>query len=67
MSSATATVAAYVVLGGLGLALQLAGMLAPDRWSTLGRVLAFALHRRSTQVGLVLVWWWLGWHEVTNR
>lgn len=67
MSSAAVTVAAYLLLAGVGAALQLAGWLAPRRWSTLQRVLAFALRRRSTQLGLVLAWWWLGWHEVTNR
>ena len=65
--TATAIVAAYLLLAALGLALQVAGIVAPDRWSTLGRVLTFALHRRSSQLGLVLVWWWVGWHLVTNR
>ena len=67
MSSATATVTAYVVLAVLGLSLQVAGVLAPDRWPTLGRVLTFALRRRSTQLGLLLAWWWVGWHLVTDR
>jgi hypothetical protein len=33
----------------------------------LGQVVTWAMRRRTTQVGLLLAWWWLGWHFVTLR
>ena len=33
----------------------------------LGQVATWAMRRRTTQVGLLLAWWWLGWHFVTLR
>jgi hypothetical protein len=30
-------------------------------------VVTWAMRRRTTQVGLILAWWWLGWHFITLR
>jgi hypothetical protein len=27
--------------------------------------LRWAIRRRSTQLGFLLAWWWLGWHYIT--
>lgn len=66
-ASALATVTAYAVLAGLALGLELLGRRQPGEYSTLGTVLTWALRRRSTQLAVVFVWWWLGWHLTTAR
>jgi len=67
MSSAAVTAGAYAAVGVLAVALQVLGVLRPARFATLGRVLTWAMRRRSTQIGLVFAWWWLGWHFLTAR
>ena len=65
--SAELTVGVYGLVGLLLGALEVAGRLRPDRFSTLSRVITWAMRRRSAQLGLLLTWWWLGWHFVTAR
>ena len=67
MSSAGVTACAYGALAVLAVGLQVLGVLRPERYPTLGRVLTWAMRRRSTQIGLVFAWWWLGWHFLTAR
>lgn len=67
VSSHAATVAAYVTVAALALGVELTALLAPRSWPRLGEVLTWALRRRSTQLGMLLLWWWLGWHWVTER
>jgi Family of unknown function (DUF6186) len=67
MSSYNATVAAYAAVLVLGVVAELVALTAPRLWAGFGQVLTWALRRRSTQLGLVLAWWWLGWHWATGR
>jgi hypothetical protein len=60
MSSRAVTIAGYVVLGGAALLLVVAGRLGVLARS--GAVLDALLARRATQLLLVLLWAWLGWH-----
>lgn len=65
--SALLTVSAYAVLAAALLALEVAGARHPERFATAGRLLTWAMRRRSTQLGILFVWWWVGWHLVTAR
>ena len=67
MNSAQVTVLLYAAVGVMLLGLEVVGRLRPEKYSAVGRVLTWAMRRRSTQLGVLLVWWWLGWHFVTNR
>jgi hypothetical protein len=67
VSSHLATLVAYAAVGLLALAVELAALLAPHSMPRFGDVVTWALRRRSTQLGLLLLWWWLGWHWVTGR
>ncbi len=67
MTSAATTATAYAAVGVLAVTLQVLGVLRPARFPTLARVLTWAMRRRSTQLGLVFAWWWLGWHFLTAR
>jgi Family of unknown function (DUF6186) len=60
MSSRAVTIAGYVVLGGAALLLVVAGRLGLLARSV--AVLDALLARRATQLLLVLLWAWLGWH-----
>lgn len=67
MTTAALTVAAFVLVGALAVALQVLAVRHPDRVPALGTVLTFAMGRRSSQIGLVFAWWWVGWHFLTAR
>jgi hypothetical protein len=66
MISRILTIAVYIVIG-LGLAgLEWRARTHPEsRVPTLAATFRWALRRRSTQLGLLLAWWWLGWHFIT--
>lgn len=67
MSSWAVTVTAFVSVVVAGVVLQVAAHAKPDVVPAFGRVLTWAMRRRSTQLFVVFVWWWLGWHFTTNR
>lgn len=67
MSAAQVSYTAYALLAAAVLGVEAAARLAPGRVPSLGSVLAWVMRRRSAQFGLVLAWWWLGWHLVTDR
>lgn len=62
LSSHVLTVSVFVLLGLAFLGLEVAGH--ASRWPvpTLGRVVSGLLRRRSARIGILLAWWWLGWH-----
>jgi Family of unknown function (DUF6186) len=60
MTSRTVTIIGYVVLGCATMLIVAAGRLGLLARS--GDVLDTLLARRGTQVLVVLVWAWLGWH-----
>ena len=67
MSSWAVTVTAFSSVAVVAVVVQLVALRRPDRVASFGRVLTWAMRRRSTQLGLVFAWWWLGWHFVTAR
>jgi hypothetical protein len=59
----------WTTLGYLMLAATLLGLTArshssQSRVPTFTDLVAWIARRRSAQFGMVLVWWWLGWHFV---
>ena len=67
VSSADVTVAAFLAVGLLAVAVQLLALRHPERVAALGDVLTWAMRRRSAQLGLMFAWWWVGWHFLTAR
>lgn len=66
MTSRIVTIAVFAVLfAGLGVLELLA---RAGRWNvpTLGRVVRWTMRRRSAQIGIVMAWWWIGWHFLIN-
>lgn len=44
----------------------LAGRRMPHRLASAGNLLAHMMQTRSTRFGLLVVWWWLGWHYLAS-
>ena len=62
MTSRTLTLLAY---GALAAALLLTEVVARRGHTSVprfGAVVRLAMRSRSAQLGIVLAWWWLGWH-----
>ena len=57
-----ATIAGYLLLVGAGLAAWLYARARPQVLATLGSLVDRIMHHRNTRLGVILVWWWLGWH-----
>lgn len=60
------TIAVFIVLGMTMVLMELGARLGFRRIPTLGRVLDWALRRRSAQLGMVMAWWWIGWHFLAS-
>ena len=63
----TARVITIVVFAVLFAGLEILDLIA--RYSklnvpTLSQVLRWAMRRRSAQIGIVMAWWWIGWHFI---
>lgn len=62
MTSRSLTEAVYVLLA-LGLVLtEVLARRSEDGVPTFGELVRGAMRSRSAQIGIVLAWWWLGWH-----
>jgi hypothetical protein len=62
-----ATLGIYAALLLLTVVMFVVSRIRPATLPRLGQVVTWAMRRRTTQVGLLLAWWWLGWHFVTLR
>ncbi len=60
------TMTAYgLVVVGVVVA-EVAGRRKPDRTPSFTTALLRAMRHRSAALGLVIAWWWLGWHFITG-
>ena len=62
MSSRTVTIVGFALLALAGLALHLRARQPGSRVPRFTDLLGALLETRRGRVGVVLVWWWLGWH-----
>lgn len=67
MTSRDATIAAYAVVAAAAVTVQVLAVTRRVDVASFGKVLTWALRRRSTQIGVLFAWWWLGWHFITAR
>jgi hypothetical protein len=57
------TVAVYAALTVALIGLELAARIAPRAGiPTLAAVLRHPMRLRATRIGLLMAWWWFGWH-----
>lgn len=62
MTSHALTVAAYLAVALLLITLELVARWSSAPIPTLADLVRRALRHRSAQFGLLLAWWWIGWH-----
>lgn len=62
MSSHDITVAIYLLIGLVGVAVQLVSLRQGSTIPSLGRVLTRIMHSRSGRIGVMTGWMWLGLH-----
>jgi hypothetical protein len=62
MNSHDGTILGYLLVLAAGIALQVAGLLRPDRYPSLGRVLTNVMRSRTGRVGVMVAWAWIGLH-----
>jgi Family of unknown function (DUF6186) len=62
MSSRAITIAGFLAIGVAWIALELAGRSRRTRVPTFAAWLDLLMGYRYGRVGVLLVWWWLGWH-----
>ncbi|MBK5237677.1 MAG: hypothetical protein JJE28_01045 [Actinomycetales bacterium] len=56
------TIAGYLsLLAGMG-AVEIYSRVRPQRVASLEMMLEFVMTSRTTRVGIIATWWWLGWH-----
>ncbi len=67
MTARLATLGIYLALLAGTVVMVVVSLTRPAVLPRLGQVVAWAMRRRTTQVGLLLAWWWLCWHFVTLR
>ena len=56
------TVGVFVIIGIALLVTEVLARYTTARVPTLSTLLRWAMRRRSAQIGLVMAWWWIGWH-----
>ncbi|MBN9610287.1 MAG: hypothetical protein BGO26_02975 [Actinobacteria bacterium 69-20] len=58
----TITILGYVVCGLALLAIELLARFTRVPVPTLAALFRWMLRRRSAQIGIIMAWWWIGWH-----
>jgi hypothetical protein len=62
MTSRAITIAGFVVIGVAWIVLEVAGRSRRTAVPTFSGWLDLLMGFRYGRVGVLLVWWWLGWH-----
>lgn len=60
------TLSAYLLVLLGAIATTIGSRVRPERVPSFTRALIRAMHTRSAAIGLVVAWWWIGWHFLTG-
>ena len=66
MSPRTITVIGYVLIGVAALVVELIARRPGSRVPTLSQLLGHLMRERWGRVGMLLAWWWLGFHFLSR-
>jgi hypothetical protein len=66
MSPRTITIAGYVVIGLAAVVIELVARRPASRIPTFSEVVGRVMHDKWGRVGMLLVWWWLGFHFLSR-
>jgi Family of unknown function (DUF6186) len=62
VTSRVLTIAGYLMLAATLVATEVVARRPRARVPTFAGLVRWGLRHRSAQLGIVLAWWWLGWH-----
>jgi hypothetical protein len=62
MSSRAVTIAGFLALAAAALGLELLGRRPGSPVPRLGDLVGRAVQTRRGRIGVLLAWWWVGWH-----
>ncbi|MEY9904884.1 hypothetical protein ABIA35_001100 [Catenulispora sp. MAP12-49] len=66
MSPRTITIAGYVVIGAAALLVELIARRPSSKIPRLSQLVSRVMHEKWGRVGMLLVWWWLGFHFLSR-
>jgi len=66
MSPRGITIVGYVLIGAAALVVELVARRPGSRVPTLSQLAQRLMHERWGRVGMLLVWWWLGFHFLSR-
>ena len=66
MSPRGITIAGYALIGAAMLIVELVARRPGSRVPTLAQLTQRLMHERWGRVGMLLVWWWLGFHLLSR-
>ena len=64
MSTRVLTVLGYLLVAASLVGVELSARRDVSRVPSFGGLLRRAMRTRSAQLGILLAWWWLGWHFI---
>ena len=62
MSSHDVTILGYLLVLAAGITLQVAALLRPAKFPSLGRTFTHVMGSRTGRVGVIVAWAWIGLH-----
>lgn len=66
MTSGQITVWGFVLIGLAVVGVELAAHRPGSRIPTFGALIGFIMRERWGRMGMLFVWWWLGWHFLSR-
>ena len=66
MSSGAITMWGFAAIGAAIPAVELAARRPGSRIPTLGELAGFVMRERWGRLGVLFVWWWIGWHLLSR-
>lgn len=60
------TLGAYLLITAAAVLTQALAIRHPEKVPSFADGLLAAMRTRSAALGLVIAWWWLGWHFITG-
>lgn len=61
------TICAYLVCLVAAVVVEIAARRDPERIAPIGNLMDRVMETRSARIGILLFWWWLGWHFLVGK